>query len=556
MPVMPTAPMPDMSGMDVSALAALQQSAPDLATRQSALEAMKALQGADGGFNTGKAPALFGYDTRAPKETGRAAGGLIRYQQGGLVDMATRVSTDPAVIAMANRMGMSVQEYLSELEPEARRQLVRRAGEQGFISPAESTALEDVPTTLEPVQRGAITGGLPRGPRGFSPLSFDNPLAAERAAAEQPSMTLNAMEQLYADGLVPVTERPPRRRSDATEEPQGYIPPTIGATELNTPAIRRALSSPAGAGLPASLEYGPPRRRSDATEEPRVDVPPVDEFSAAGIAEPAAPRAEPFVDPDLPPYYTLRRMLFPGEDPELAREAMEQRSASRTVEDATPVDEVGPLPEVTYTPPAETPLEYGPPRRRPTPDTTQPAPPQQTPAGPAGTGPTGVPANAQMTDNERMLNQDKWLALARVGLGLMASQAPTFGQALGEAGMAGVEALQSARKDYVERKQAEELMAMRRAAGASRGRGSQFPATGANILNAQIEALNTQLTDPMAAARLTAAERLDLQNQLDDLLLQQRVLQAAYLSQYGLDSALGVSAPRGGSGTVSANISD
>lgn len=86
-------------------------------------------------------------------------------------------------------------------------------------------------------------------------------------------------------------------------------------------------------------------------------------------------------------------------------------------------------------------------------------------------GTTGVPANAEMSENERMFNQDKWLALARVGLGLMASQAPTFGQALGEAGMAGVDALASAREDYLERKQAEELMALRRAALSARGAG-------------------------------------------------------------------------------------
>jgi hypothetical protein len=283
MPVMPTAPMPDMSGMDVSALAALQQSAPDLATRQSALEAMKALQGADGGFNTGKAPTLFGYDTRAPKETGRAAGGLIRYQQGGLVDMATRVSTDPAVVAMANRMGMSVQEYLSELEPEARRQLVRNAERSGrfdreadtrayeesrgrtegyeelpsqeeldqayreealgmrssraLTAPAEGGGLSDIPTTLGAVQRGAITG-LPRGPRGFSPLSFDTTAGAERAAAEEPSIPLNAMEEMYL-------------RENRSGPPRRAVPPT-------------------------PLEYGPPRR--SPIREAEAPVNPMLEF--------------------------------------------------------------------------------------------------------------------------------------------------------------------------------------------------------------------------------------------------------------------------------------
>jgi hypothetical protein len=93
-------------------------------------------------------------------------------------------------------------------------------------------------------------------------------------------------------------------------------------------------------------------------------------------------------------------------------------------------------------------------------------------AGGAGrVGATGTPANAPMSDNERMLNQDKWFALAKVGLALMASPAPTLGQALGQAGMVGMEALSKAREAYLERKQAEELMALKRAAMASRGRG-------------------------------------------------------------------------------------
>jgi len=49
---------------------------------------------------------------------------------------------------------------------------------------------------------------------------------------------------------------------------------------------------------------------------------------------------------------------------------------------------------------------------------------------------------------ERRAQQDKWLALAQVGLGLMSSTQPTLGGALGEAGLAGLQSYQGARDEY------------------------------------------------------------------------------------------------------------
>jgi len=70
-----------------------------------------------------------------------------------------------------------------------------------------------------------------------------------------------------------------------------------------------------------------------------------------------------------------------------------------------------------------------------------------------------------------MFEQDKWLALARFGAALAASKAPTFGQAMGEAGQVGLDALGAARADYQKRKQEAEIMAMKRAAASGRGGG-------------------------------------------------------------------------------------
>ena len=49
---------------------------------------------------------------------------------------------------------------------------------------------------------------------------------------------------------------------------------------------------------------------------------------------------------------------------------------------------------------------------------------------------------------EQAAEQDKWLALAQVGLNLMSSTQPTLGGALGEAGLKGVEAARGARDQY------------------------------------------------------------------------------------------------------------
>lgn len=53
-----------------------------------------------------------------------------------------------------------------------------------------------------------------------------------------------------------------------------------------------------------------------------------------------------------------------------------------------------------------------------------------------------------MTRAEKRANQDKWMALAQVGLQLMSSKEPTLGGALGEAGIAGLQAYRGSRDAY------------------------------------------------------------------------------------------------------------
>lgn len=55
---------------------------------------------------------------------------------------------------------------------------------------------------------------------------------------------------------------------------------------------------------------------------------------------------------------------------------------------------------------------------------------------------------SMLQNREKAAQQDKWLALAQVGLNLMSSTQPTLGGALGEAGLKGVEAARGARDQY------------------------------------------------------------------------------------------------------------
>lgn len=105
---------------------------------------------------------------------------------------------------------------------------------------------------------------------------------------------------------------------------------------------------------------------------------------------------------------------------------------------------------------------------------------------------------------EKAAEQDKWLALAQVGLNLMSSTNPTFGGALGEAGLKGVEAARSARDQY-DKDRLELLGAMEQsrltrakmAASAARGSSS----TGGLGLSAGAGRLLTQISNDI--------ERLD-----------------------------------------------
>lgn len=77
----------------------------------------------------------------------------------------------------------------------------------------------------------------------------------------------------------------------------------------------------------------------------------------------------------------------------------------------------------------------------------KPTPPT-TPRGGANFGSIESRIAQMLEDREKSAEADKWMALAQTGMALMASKNPTFGGALGEAGLLGVGAMQKARKQY------------------------------------------------------------------------------------------------------------
>ena len=156
---------------------------------------------------------------------------------------------------------------------------------------------------------------------------------------------------------------------------------------------------------------------------------------------------------------------------------------------------------------------------------------------------------------EKAAEQDKWLALAQVGLNLMSSTQPTIGGAIGEAGLKGVEAARGARdqydKDRIELLGALEQSRMARAAAAAKSargaQGKDLPVGALGAYDADIEAINLALTDITNPP--SPDQKLQLVAQRDALIAEKNTLRSAYLSQYGI--APGGASPPTSSGVYS-----
>lgn len=144
--------------------------------------------------------------------------------------------------------------------------------------------------------------------------------------------------------------------------------------------------------------------------------------------------------------------------------------------------------------------------------------------GGTGGGTGGGVSAAALSDAERAFNQDKWLALAKVGFTLMSSTLP-IGMALGQAGSAGVAAFQAARKTYEDAKLAQQALAAKRS-GRS-GRSKLLPAGAVDMFDSEIESLEYELSTAPTPAR-----KVEITNRLKQLRGLREELRGTYLSQY------------------------
>ena len=158
----------------------------------------------------------------------------------------------------------------------------------------------------------------------------------------------------------------------------------------------------------------------------------------------------------------------------------------------------------------------------------------ETPAAPDGGGGGGAGGGGSRTgtlgDVDRMYEQDKWLSLARFGLGLMSSSQPTLGGAIGEAGGAALDSLGQAREDLLQRRMAEAQLARR--GGGGGGGIEALPIGLATMYDDEIASLREQLSSLAVANNPTL--RTQIADRLEGLEAQQNYTRSLVLASRGI----------------------
>ena len=527
-------------------------------------------------------------------------GGVIKAQEGaylGTDRLTSSLETDPATRAMANRMGISVREYITNMDPQTRAAELQRINrsktqgapslsgvfdpntpaydqidvrdlgespaqsfqnlsdydlmEYGGVNPSYGTdvrdravgmgisdrmpdapSLDSVPDIAE---LSPFLGGGSQLPPELSPQEDYTSNPNSRPLGRRPMAELEITDDFFgapgfdsmdsASSLAELSPflgdrqsptsldlRPwPEKNPDLGDEPDrgGYVPPTMGATELNTPAMRTAL----GADEPSPWTIDPANTDGSLWGDILPDI-----GNTATLLSP-----------------------FASEE-----EKMAAAGSLGAMDTGTPLE----IPDAGI----ESLLP-------PSPANNDPVKTTKTDDRSGGGGSSlGGSGKAVMSDLEKAFEQDKWLSLAKFGLGLMSSKQPTFGGAIGESGLGAIADFQQARKSYEENTMARQLMnAKLAAASRSGGGGGGKPVSSGiiTILGDQLAALESEYAN-LAPARETwwglgdtidddAGRRSELKDQID--------IARAQLN-YALSSN-GVPIPSTQSlGAVRANISD
>ena len=439
-------------------------------------------------------------NTGASPVQGMYGGGYVqKMQAGAFVDSKSLVpysqqnfpsalASDPAVVAMAQRLGIPVEEYIASLSPETRAKNIQRVvdgritqGPRSDVFDPTVPALSQVDGTQEfrPYTSDAIRGSL-------IPTQEDLDASYRASLTEEPRFRQAPYEQFpEAGGLAspPQSLYPPVPVGNPIpgEEPSFYTPPE--RLQPMSPMERLRAGTDymrSGEGLPAYNEF---RDVFDA-REPETQL----AYDALGSGEfvtvptlgqqvenigeqvsnlPGAV-ADYFRDIELPsvgdPYSELSAQEFSDlssgrMSPDTAKALQAGRlsmvkyggrgsapSGAQSTSTPSPDDDAG----ATTVPGGDAPATE-------TPTTTNDLIANTTTGGTRTSGGAGSASGATsyeqelinaMQRAERRAQQDKWLALAQVGLGLMSSTQPTIGGALGEAGLAGLQSYQGARDEY------------------------------------------------------------------------------------------------------------
>lgn len=518
--------------------------APTMEQRQMALEAMKQAQA------QASAPQPIRRSTFTDANR-KAEGGVVRMQEGG--DIPSEVMSDPALIVMANRAGMSVQQYLDELSPEARAQLIRNIEQRGSFDLAGDDAafsrfsdisrgedmlpgqdyLDNRPMR-DALRQTSSDLGIAGIPSRLSPPAsrmmilpeVSQPDTDARAAgvAAYPSGRGNTAPYPSQPSLL--GGMPEFQNSEPVPEGlgiEGVINPeaaVLGSGEMAAghPLPDRLLDIP---GINTSMDRGPQyvgaMRNLIGLSDEGLPAQLAAEDAVMGMPVPAAPIST-YRDPNIDTTDDARAargfgrsayldgLASPADSPSLLGTILSGAEANAASEPETPMamsaGEVGaPRPSLVPDFVTDTETEMDRLARESAEEAAElrddagieeslrtdedkaaaAAAARESLVGGTRTAPPGGgggSATVSASSSEASAegggdNADKWLALARFGLGLMQSQQPTFGGAIGEAGMGALDELRAIEDRDYERNLAEREFALKQqiAAARSAGRG-------------------------------------------------------------------------------------
>ena len=388
----------------------------------------------DMGENTGATPQQAMPPQSSPAPRTMSGGGIVALQEGGPVGGSdiSSLMTDPTMTLMANRQGMSVQEYYDSLAPEAQAQALSRVERTRMMA-------------MEPA-----FAGTPQVP------SFDTQ-PDENIYTPRPANPNPTVGQEF-----PSTFPPP-------EEPRG---PSFGERLGGLANSARDAADLSASSIVGIGDYDPAHdygqsggALSDLAQVARTGVGAISRAPGAllrqtgELAQTAADVTNNLVDP-----YADYFGGFKFGDMDGGPSAMEEASAAPQANTGTDLARLGP----TVT--AAAAQESAPAGTQPAgmdtatalaaavmaPSSGAPAQSQGSGAAPSGGGIASMVAQGDGSTSdyeqellkmlgarEKRAEQDKWMALAEAGMALMSSSQPTFGGALGEAGQAGLGSLRA-----------------------------------------------------------------------------------------------------------------